>query len=241
MKLVACWGVLAFGLSLTASGVTARSWRDIELLHGFDPMQPFDMEEMFSVENPLNTPAPTEPTASPTFPATSKPTAVPTLAPTEAPTFSPTTSPTYPLPTNSPTELPTGVPDPYPFNPPPDNPENWYFNYDDRPDAEYGPGHYGMISDGKGGFTAGVKNNAWATVENPPDFYWKEFSANGDGPWKGVLANHNPHKNRCGRVGLQSPVDVRHNGLGTCEEHHEVRSLVSCSMTATTMSGNFRV
>ena len=220
----ASWLVVA----LTASRVSARrTWRDIEPLHGLDPMLPFDMEEMLNAQNPLNTPAPTEPTQSPTFPATSKPTAVPTLAPTDAPTFMPTTSPTYPLPTSAPTDLPTQTPDPFPFNPPPDKPDNWYFNYDDRPDAQYGPGHYGMVSDGKGGFAAGIKNNGWENVGNPPKSYWEEFAGDGSGPWKAVLANHNPLKNRCGRVGMQSPVDVRHNGLGKCHEHHEVRSLVS--------------
>ena len=117
----------------------------------------------------------------------------------------------------APTDLPTETPDPYPFNPPPDRPNGWYFNYDDRPDAEHGPGHYGMVSDGKGGFTAGIKNNGWANVESPPQSYWEEFAGNGNGPWKGILANHNPLKNRCGNMGLQSPIDVRHNGLGTCE------------------------
>ena len=232
MKLFSSWGAVVW-LAVTACRASARSWRDIQPLHGFDPMQPFDMEELFSAQNPLNTPAPTEPTASPTFPATSKPTAVPTVAPTQMPTSTPTTSPTYPLPTAAPTDTPTGVPDPYPFNPPPDKPDKWYFNYDDRPDALYGPGTYGMVSDGKGGLTAGVKNNAWANVQTPPNSYWNEFSDSGSGPWKGVLANHNPLKNRCDRVGLQSPVDVRHNGLATCTEHHEVRSLVSNFAMAT--------
>ena len=207
-------------LALEARLVAGRTWRDIPPLHGLDPMQPFDMESMFSPKNPLNAP-----TSLPTITLTSSPTVVPTLAPTDAPTLAPTVAPTFPLPTSTPTDAPTGLPDPYPFNEPPDNPDRWYFNYDMRPEAKYGPGYPGITPNGSG-FTVEFKNNAWGNVENPPDSYWKEFSNNGFGPWKGTLDNHNPDKNRCHRVGLQSPIDVRHNGGGKCVEHHEVRSLV---------------
>lgn len=214
-------GVL-FCLVLTARSADGRSWRDIQPLHGLDPMQPFDVERMFSPRNPLNTPSPTAPTSSPTFPATSKPTALPT---TTAPTPNPTAEPTLPHPTSAPTDAPTGIPDPYPFNDPPTDPDPWYFNYDMRPKAKYGPGHPGITPNGNG-FTVTFKNNGWGNVDNPPDFYWKEFMNSGFGPWKGTLAVHNPAKNRCHRVGMQSPIDVRHNGGKECVEHHEVRSLV---------------
>ena len=207
-------------LVLKARPLAARSWRDIQPLHGFGPMQPFDMELMISPKNPLN-----EPTSSPTHPVTSKPTVVPTMAPTDVPTSFPTTAPTFPLPTSTPTDSPTGFPDPYPFNDPPTDPDPWYFNYDMRPEAKYGPGYPGITPNGNG-FTVAFKNNEWGNVDNPPNFYWKEFMDNGFGPWEGTLANHIPAKNRCHRVGLQSPIDVRHNGGGVCEEHHEVRSLV---------------
>jgi len=75
------------------------------------------------------------------------------------------------------------------------------------------------------GFRAVVQNNRWAEREISPDYDWKEFDSDGSGAWKNVLANHMPSRNRCGRVGLQSPIDVKDNGLGRCSETHEVRSL----------------
>lgn len=204
--------------------VGARSWRDVETLHGLEPPLPFDLNQLFSSTDPLNTPSPTGPTSAPTVPATSQPTVSPTLVPTLVPTTSPTTAPTFSPPTSSPTSSPTDVPDPYPFNEPPNNPDPWYFNYDTRPDALYGPGHPGIVPNNDG-FTVNFKNNGWTAVSNPPDSYWREFDDNGFGPWKGTLANHIPERNRCHRVGMQSPIDVFHNNLGVCHEHHEVRSL----------------
>jgi hypothetical protein len=48
---------------------------------------------------------------------------------------------------------------------------------------------------------------------------------NGFGPWRGILANRNPTRNMCDRVGMQSPIDLRPSGA-VCDEHHEVRSRV---------------
>lgn len=199
----------------------ARTWKDIQLLHSFEtPLQVVDLDFLFSPTDPLGTPAPTGPTFSPTLaPITAQPTLGPTSLPTRDPTLAPTASPTMP-----PTNLPTDVPDPYPSNEPPDNPDPWYFNYDTRPEAQYGPGYPGILV-GDAGFSVSFKNNGWTYVENPPDFYWKEFSNDGFGPWVGTLDNHIPDRNRCHNVGMQSPIDVAHNNLGVCHEHHEVRSL----------------
>ena len=41
-----------------------------------------------------------------------------------------------------------------------------------------------------------------------------------------MLANRDPSGNMCETGKMQSPIDVRENGA-VCDEHHEVRSLVS--------------
>jgi hypothetical protein len=70
------------------------------------------------------------------------------------------------------------------------------------------------------------KENSWTNVDQPSDSYWNEFDKHGFGAWKGVLESRQPDRNRCGHVGLQSPIDVRAN-TDHCPEFHEVRSLVS--------------
>jgi hypothetical protein len=139
----------------------------------------------------------------------------------DSPSQVPTDAPTSPAPTQEPTFV-----DPYPFNEPPRNPDRWYFNYDTRPGAKYGPGTPGFTPR-NGGFDVTFMNNAWSNVANPPGFYWNEFTNQGYGPWKDTLSVHSPAKNRCHRIGFQSPIDVRVNNKKKCEEHHEVRSLVS--------------
>jgi hypothetical protein len=208
MPTLAYGGLLWSGL---AGSVMARSWREIEPLHGLDPTDHFlDTDVLLRASNPLN-----EPTPSPTTPPTTSP-------PTQAPTAAPTTA----SPTEAPTASPTEPPDPYPFNEPPSNPDPWYFNYDTRDTAKYGPGKVGFAARRDGGFDVTFMNNAWRNVNNPPNFYWNEFDRQGTGAWADTLSGHNPSRNRCNRVGYQSPIDVRVNGKGRCEEHHEVRSLV---------------
>jgi len=163
-------------------------------------------------------------TAPPTVaPETSSPTAgsIDTSPPIAAPTLAPTT-----LPTETPTSNPTAPIDPYPPNIAPLRPESSYFNYDTSKDAKYGPGYTGIIKTAKG-LEIGYKNNAWTNVKEPPfpRSTWLEFSDKGYGTWKGVLGNRDPLTNQCGRVGRQSPIDLRESGA-KCDEHHEVRSRV---------------
>jgi hypothetical protein len=176
---------------------------------------------------PVPGPAP-EPTtlAAPTHdaPTPARPTPAPTTTPTPLPTESPTSSPTN-RPSSLPTAQPTDSPDPYPPNEPPSNPMPWYFNYDISDDSSYGPGELGLLPV-DGSFRVGVKNNNWGSVSNPSNSYWNEFTDDGWGPWKGVLENRDPSRNLCETGEMQSPIDVRENGA-TCDETHEVRSLVS--------------
>ncbi|KAL7573073.1 hypothetical protein ACA910_018759 [Epithemia clementina (nom. ined.)] len=173
-------------------------------------------------------------TAAPTtWPPTMQPRNMPSPSPTADRSQAPSSlAPTSPQPSNDPSQMPTEEPDRYPFNEPPIFPEPWYFNYDTRPGARYGPG-YATLVKSDSVFSTEFENNKWADETNgvdiaaDPDFYWKEFSTDADGgsgPWKGVLANRRPSRNQCGNVGLQSPINVRHNGLGECEETHEIRS-----------------
>ena len=202
LVVTACWGMLP-------SFTWARSWSQIDPLHGFNRTDP--SESLYSMEtNPLFTAAPTP------SPSTDGPTFVPTTSPTLMPTSAPTTEPTA---------APTMTPDPYPPNDPPLNPDPWYFNYDSRKGSAYGPGYPSIIQLNSSTFTVGYKENSWGSVAIPPNFYFDEFGSNGFGPWNGVLANRNIRRNRCDRVGMQSPIDVRQNGA-VCHEHHEVRSRV---------------
>lgn len=191
------------------------------------PPEPVPAPDPVSAPLPVPTPesfttAPTQsPTTSePTIAPTSNPTYPPTPEPTEPPTMAPTPAPTVP-----PTLAPTETPDPYPENPPPTRPPSWYFNYNMSDASAYGPGELSLLPV-DGTFRVGVKNNNWGDVGNPPNFYWKEFTDEGWGPWKGVLENRVPSRNLCESGKMQSPIDVRENGA-VCDEHHEVRSLVS--------------
>lgn len=108
---------------------------------------------------------------------------------------------------------------PFPERPLPAVPMPWYFNYDSG--SRYGPGKIGLFSR-EGVFDIGVHGNNWGKVELAPLSYWEEFTANGWGPWKGVLDNHDPtHRNLCETGSMQSPVDVRNNGA-VCIETHQI-------------------
>ena len=217
MRLLCWWWTLAILPWLLAVPVASRTWRDIETLHGMEPDDHFDVDFMLRATNPLNEPTPL-PTTAPSLPG---------------PTASPSAAPTTSSPTEAPSSAPTEPPDPYPFNEPPPNPDPWYFNYDTRDTAKYGPGTVGFTPRRDGGFDVRFMNNGWANVANPPNNYWKEFDKNGYGPWKDSLSVHSPEKNRCHRVGFQSPIDIKVTGKRKCEEHHEVRSLVGNAMVAT--------
>ena len=206
---------------LLCSTAFARSWKDIEVLHGTTPHDPFDHFVIAAADNPLDTAAPTP---NPTYTRFS--TTSPTFQQSERPSMAPVTLLPTRQPTSHPSESPSEQPEKYPFNDPPLFPQPWYFNYDTRPDARFGPGHHGLVQT-ENGFVAAFKNNLWAEWEAPSgsDYYWNEFTDSGWGAWKGVLSSRMPSRNQCGRSGRQSPIDVRENGLGKCDETHEVRSL----------------
>ncbi|GAX21962.1 hypothetical protein FisN_16Hh047 [Fistulifera solaris] len=125
-----------------------------------------------------------------------------------------------------PPELPilnfTNNNDPYPEKPLPAVPMPWYFNYDST--SNFGPGEIGLFSK-EGLFDINVHNNHWGQVELAPLSYWEEFTANGWGPYQGVLDNHDPtNRNLCETGSLQSPIDVRENGGGVCKETHQIHT-----------------
>jgi len=205
-------------LSLVPIATNARIWTDIETFHSQNPKDvsglSYLMEEDPLYENTLT------PTAAPTtLPPTPQPTT--TFVPSSTPSVSPSAAPS---------STPTENPDPYPPNDVPPNPDPWYFNYDTSRDAKYGPGYPGLVQGNNGNIVLGFKNNGWTNAGNAPYPYNNllEFTDNGYGPWNGVLGNRDPLANRCGRVGQQSPIDLRESGA-TCDEHHEVRSRVSTS------------
>jgi len=197
----------------------ARSWTDIELLHSAEEVDMSGIlylreQDPYYINTPPPTVAPTSASSAsrPTY--SSKPTATPSAAPTS-------------IPTSAPSSKPTESPDPYPENEPPFIPDPGYFNYDTSRDARYGPGYPGLVNGDKG-MVVGYKNNGWVNAKEPPypRSTWIEFSDNGYGTWKGVLGNRDPLSNQCGRVGRQSPIDLRESGA-SCDEHHEVRTRVS--------------
>jgi hypothetical protein len=115
----------------------ARTWHNVAPLHGLDQLQPFDMEALFNETDPFAQAEPEPDPITPDDPFVQAP--GPSMPPTVAPSMTPTTT----APTLAPTDDPTALPDLYPFNDPPTNPDPWYFNYDDRTDAMYGPGYTG--------------------------------------------------------------------------------------------------
>jgi carbonic anhydrase len=117
----------------------------------------------------------------------------PSAAPTDLPTRAPVLQPTR-APTARPVVLPPIKTEPHGIG------DRGYFNYD--PSSKYGP-------------------PKWDAVELVQDSYWKEFSANGFGVWKGVL-QQKLEVNMCLRGPKQSPIDVRSSGF-ECAEYHEIR------------------
>jgi hypothetical protein len=144
------------------------------------------------------------------------------------PSHSPSLTPTA-LPSDSPSAVPTSSPtrDEFAPNPVPSNPPPEYFNYDGRRSSEYGPGHPEVVYHNASMNKLQYFNNGWANVTIPNSDYWNEFDDDGFGPWQGVLSKHMPSINHCSNIGEQSPIDIRPTGA-KCEEHHQIRSLVSC-------------
>lgn len=210
--------IVGFAL-FSAVGVGARSWSEIVSPTVLSPVDARAVNYLVVTDPFFENKVLVDPSTTP--PPTQFPTMEPTMAPTtRSPTFYPTETPT-----TSPTESPTPPPDPYPPNKPPKDPKAWYFNYNMTQESPYGPGELGLIQH-NGNFRVGLKNNNWGSVSNPPNFYWKEFTDEGWGPWKGVLENRDVARNMCEKGNMQSPIDVKQNGA-VCHEHHEVRSLVS--------------
>jgi carbonic anhydrase len=157
------------------------------------------------------------PSISPKISANDVPTVTPSIS--SKASAKPTATPTL---KSKPTSPPTATLDPYPQIPAPKSPDPWYFDYDTRRAARYGPG-FPSFDITNGVLERGFQNNAWAAAAISPNNSNREFSIYGYGPWKGVLAPRDPLRNMCGRIGSQSPIDLRDSGA-ECEEHHQVRT-----------------
>lgn len=209
-----------FGVVLVhrIASVAGRTWRDIPLYHSRIPIDPNKNSYLVSEDawyaNTL------EPTSAPSVSAVPSPAPTTSRPPSQVPSLTPSVAPS---------NTPTVPVDPYPPNNPPSQPDPWYFNYNTTKGARFGPGFPTLTQSGSD-IVINYENNYWGAVENPPYPYntWLEFTDNGWGPWKGVLENRDPLANQCGKVGLQSPIDLVDSG-DPCEESHEVRSRVSPS------------
>lgn len=194
--------LLSFGLERA----WARSWKDIELLHGMN--QPDLAGQAFLDEQALQflvNPGAGNFTVAPAFSPSRVDRTPSTIAPSPSPSAIPSSAPSS-VPSDSPSTAPSSQPtmDPYPQSSLPQYPgDDGYFNYNDS--TGYGP-------------------NDWGSVGLPNPYYWDEFDKNGFGPWIGVLEDKNIHKNLCS-IGTtyQSPIDVRVNNGAQCDEIHEVR------------------
>lgn len=223
---------MSLGVALLLSlshPISARNWMELVPSSVWNQADPEAVRYLMLTDHFLAGSVPPPSTAEPTWkPMTRIPTKVPTAAPTMAPTAPPTTPQPTPQPTASPTLPPTPEPidsnEPYPRNPVPVDPMPWYFNYDISNRSVFGPGEMALIQD-EFTFIVGVRNNRWGTVTNPPDFYWKEFTNDGWGTWKGILDRADVYRNRCADGSLQSPVDIRENT--PCTDTHRIQSQVS--------------
>lgn len=217
-------GLLQYFLLLVPSA--ARQWTDIVLPQDLkirDVRLGFELYE----EDPFlametATEAPVTSATEPTVLSFSPPPTMPIPA-------DPNTPEPTPVPTNSPTLFKTPSPtnDPYPENPVPSNPDVTYFNYDPDMYNPYGPGYPKLQRYNSTTLAVGYENNGWENVGVGENFYWDEFDDDrGFGPWQGVLGPRQPERNLCGRIGEQSPIDVRDSGA-ECVEHHQIRVRVS--------------
>lgn len=108
------------------------------------------------------------PSAAPSFPPSDYPTALPSISPSDFPSLSPTISlePTRP-PTKQPTRSPTSSPT---FSVPkePRNPDEGYFNYDDK--SDYGPPQWHkVVSDGDFWHTFDLKDSGSNQCDDDKD------------------------------------------------------------------------
>jgi len=141
--------------------------------------------------------------------ASTAPSAASFTPPTVDPSPSPSTTPTALAsegPSLSPTNAPTRddlIVEP---NPVPSNPDRSYFNYNTT-DKDYGP-------------------DVWDDVDTR-DNYLVEFGDDGFGPFKGHFSR-DPSKNRCGRDGKMSPVDLYQTDIdeSKCDAGHQIRTRV---------------
>jgi hypothetical protein len=224
--------LLAVMASWGGSETNGRSWRDVETLHSVEVMDVSarfyrNVEELYYKSMVMNQARVSQQLESPR--AERQPT---TIKPSPAPSSLPSTRPS-PVPTNIPTRKPSFEPSTEPSISPtvdqyaphiPLDPGPSYFNYDISPTALYGPGQL-VAKQESGFFTTMIENNRWGAAQRPEFGYWDEFTAeSGYGPWKQTLDIHQPWRNKCASGVLQSPIDLSTNG-GTCQEHHEVRTL----------------
>ncbi len=213
-----------FLLLVAPRKASARSWFDIELSHASND---FFHAKARDFEIDPFTWSPPDPTFSPTVapPTTMAPEVKPTRVPFDGGL---SLSENVVVDTASPAvQLSDG--ERFPQSPIPLNPPRGYFNYNIQDSSLYGPGYPSMVR-GQDGFSVQYQNNAWKFVQNPQDFYWREFTSNGFGTWNGALATRDFEDNQCGNIGLQSPIDIRLSGVA-CVEHHQIR----------TRPGDFRV
>ena len=206
-----------------------RSWRDVPIdnvhepidtsLHLYMQQQELMYKSLVDANAALLLKPQTQASIFESSPSTIAPSPSPSTEPTKSPTGTPTISPSE-TPTVAPTNNPTIAPtvDPYKDHEPPDNPDPWYFNYDDTAIASAA-----LVQNSNGLFEVSNQQHSWGTVSLPPNSYWNEFSDDGFGPWKNILQIHDPSKNQCADGQMQSPIDVRENGA-ICRERHQVRS-----------------
>jgi hypothetical protein len=198
----------------------ARSWRDVPVLPDSDPGNILKAyRNFYFVYEDARYGTTLEPTQAPTVSAMPSPSPTVSRPPSQMPSAEPS---------NAPSSSPTVPLDPYPPNQPPSSPQAWYYNYNTTKGARFGPGFPELVpAFDTSKITMVYRNNYWSTVSlRPyPNNYWLEFTDQGWGPWKGVLENSDPLRNRCGSVGLQSPIDLVETGA-SCDETHEIRSRV---------------
>lgn len=232
--------LLLLVLLFAVQSAAARNWTDIRTIHRPDPIDITIFD--FLVENdPFRFTL--SPSSTPSMDPSHEPSSEPTISmgPSKSPSISqkPSASPSHPFPSSSPSvvasNVPTIEPSARPTDPPtspptkerfPENdplPSDYYFNYNTKSNARWGPGYPELIPHNSTTLKIHYRNNAWATRTPPKNWYWNEFDSNGFGPWAGILTNKNPRRNRCGRIGRQSPIDIRDSGA-KCEEHHQIRN-----------------
>lgn len=217
-------------LVVLANRSLGRSWRDVPIDNDYEPIdsslhlymqkQELMYKALVDAKAALMFNPPTPSMKFESIPSTIAPSPSPSANPTESPTGAPTISPSE-SPTSIPTSNPTSAPtvDPYKDHTPPDNPDPWYFNYND---ASITDGEVALVQNANGIFEVSHQQRSWGTVSLPPNYYWNEFSDAGFGPWSNILQIHEPSKNQCVDGQMQSPIDVRENGA-VCRERHQIR------------------